>query len=223
MNVDYSAHERQYRELRQKDDRMGWGTTQEKQEQIEQFEKILRDVVLPEGSKIVELGCGAAELAIHFARKGFNLSGIDISPTAIDWGRQNAVKEGVAIELHCGDVRELPFEDSSIDLVLDACLLHCIIGDDRAATIGEVWRVLKLGGLFAGITMCGPIEDILHEQFDIVDNCLCRNGHALRYIGDSDAILSEIKSAGFEIVRYDILEVDANGTMVYLAEKRNET
>ncbi len=220
MNIDYHAHEQQYRKLRLKSDRTGWGSAREKREQIELFSEILHDINLPQNAQVLELGCGAAELAIHYARSGYRISGIDISQTAIEWGRQNAARAGVSIDLHCGDVRTLPFTDNSIDLALDACLLHCIIGEDRTKTLQEVHRVLKSGGFLAGITMCGPIQDVLRQQFDVVDDCLCMNGQAMRYIGDSDAILAELEAAGFSLIHHNLLEVEANGTLVYLVRKK---
>ena len=43
----------------------------------------------------IDLGCGAGNYAIYLASKGFDVTGIDISPAAIKIAKENAEKKGV--------------------------------------------------------------------------------------------------------------------------------
>jgi len=42
---------------------------------------------------VIDLGCGAGNYAIYLAHKGFNVTGVDISPTAIKFPKENAKKK----------------------------------------------------------------------------------------------------------------------------------
>jgi methylase of polypeptide subunit release factors len=49
--------------------------------------------------KAIDLGCGAGNYATYLAGRGFEITGIDNSPTAIRIARENANKKGVKDEL----------------------------------------------------------------------------------------------------------------------------
>ncbi|HEX3273197.1 MAG TPA: class I SAM-dependent methyltransferase, partial [Ktedonobacterales bacterium] len=81
--------------------------------------------------------------------------GVDIWQTRDQSGNDqaateaNARAEGVAerIELLTADMRELPFEDASFDLVVSSLAIHNIHAPGgRAQAIAEAARVLKPGG-----------------------------------------------------------------------------
>jgi ubiquinone/menaquinone biosynthesis C-methylase UbiE len=77
---------------------------------------------------------------------------MDQSGNAEQVTRQNAALEGVAdrVELHFADMRELPFEDESFDLVVTSLAIHNISGaGERAKALREAARVLKKDGKLA--------------------------------------------------------------------------
>jgi methylase of polypeptide subunit release factors len=45
--------------------------------------------------KTIDMGCGAGNYAIYLASRGFDVTGIDISPAAIKIARENAKKKGI--------------------------------------------------------------------------------------------------------------------------------
>ncbi len=55
-------------------------------------------------AKTIDLGCGAGNYAIYLASKGFDVTGVDISPTAIKMARENAMKKGVKSNFIVADV-----------------------------------------------------------------------------------------------------------------------
>jgi arsenite methyltransferase len=74
--------------------------------------------------------------------------------------RQNAALEGVAerVELHTADMRQLPFDDGSFDVVVSSLAIHNVSGaGERARALREAARVLKKGGKLA-------IADIRHTR-----------------------------------------------------------
>ncbi|MEU3271117.1 methyltransferase domain-containing protein [Saccharomonospora sp. NPDC006951] len=69
------------------------------------------------------------------------LTGIDLSPAMLEHARGR----GRAIDARTGDAQRLEFPDASFDTVVSTFAL-CAIPDEKAA-IGEMWRVLRPGGL----------------------------------------------------------------------------
>ena len=54
--------------------------------------------------KAIDLGCGAGNYAIYPARKGFDVLGVDLAPTAIKLARENAVKNNVECKFLVADL-----------------------------------------------------------------------------------------------------------------------
>jgi ubiquinone/menaquinone biosynthesis C-methylase UbiE len=103
------------------------------------------------------VGCGrgavllmAAKLLPRGRAVGIDLwKRADQSGNALEVTKRNAELEGVAdrVELHTGDMRSLPFEDDSFDLVLSSLAIHNITDvTGRARAIDEAVRVLRPGG-----------------------------------------------------------------------------
>ena len=55
----------------------------------------LVDSVKVKPCKTIDLGCGIGNYAIYLASRGFDVTGIDFSPTAIKIAKENAKKKGV--------------------------------------------------------------------------------------------------------------------------------
>ena len=68
------------------------------------------------------------------------------------WTVWNAEREGVSerVQLHTGDMRQLPFADGTFDVVISNLAVHNIASSDgRRAAIGEAVRVLRPQGKLA--------------------------------------------------------------------------
>jgi ubiquinone/menaquinone biosynthesis C-methylase UbiE len=107
--------------------------------------------------RILDLGCGRGAVLLLAARHltTGRAVGIDLwqrsdqSGNCAEATRRNAVAEGVAdrIDVHTGDMRALPFEDGSVDLVVSNLAIHNIPGrSGREKAIDEAARVLRPGG-----------------------------------------------------------------------------
>ena len=111
----------------------------------------------------LEMGCGACPNLIWLAQKGIQVSGIDISPTALQLGRQNLEEAGYSRsvgKLLEGSVTDVPFEDESFDGIIEACVFQHLNKTDRLRAFGEVKRLLKPGGVFVGYML-----DVGHSIF----------------------------------------------------------
>lgn len=218
VRTDYAMHEGAYVERRQHENYVGWDTP----ESFEWAHAVMRQAMawpeVPDSGALLEIGCGAGNYLVDLA-PDFTLAGIDISPTAIEWAGERAIDAGVEADLRVGDVRELPWGDASFDVVRDGHLLHCIIGEDRSAVLGEAMRVLRPGGVFVVFTMVGD-KGIPVEQWDPATRLCMYQGVAVRYVGLPEGIEGELRDAGFEVLRSQVFD-DYGGTdeLVVVARK----
>jgi SAM-dependent methyltransferase len=119
--------------------------------------------------KVLDVGCGAGLLVNEAARRLMNGKpiGIDIWAPHSGGGNydllmKNARAEGVAdkIEFKQADVRKLPFEDASFEVIVSSGALHHISRDraEHEQAINEMLRVLKPGGKIALMDISHMIE-----------------------------------------------------------------
>jgi SAM-dependent methyltransferase len=107
--------------------------------------------------RVLDVGCGRGLLLVGAARRLTTGSavGIDIWQTADLSGNrpaaplENADAEGVRarVSIETADMRRLPFDDGSFDVVVSRAAIHNLpSAADRATAIQEIARVLKPGG-----------------------------------------------------------------------------
>lgn len=128
------------------------------------FYKFQRDDI-----SILEIGCGSGANLWYIAKEGFNTFGIDGSETAISICR-NYLNSELKIwkgEVLVGDIVNLPFHDKMFDAIIDCEAIYCNSFLDSKKIISEVYRVLKINGLFLSITFAkGCIGDETGEQVE---------------------------------------------------------
>lgn len=220
----YGIHERTYKILKDKNQR-GWGGdehNEEKNRQIKIALEILEKYNISKNEKILEIGCGDAELALQIAEKGYNTYGVDISDTAILWANEKAKKRMLSENFSVGSVLDLKYSKDSFQAIIDSYCLHCIIGNDRAKLFKTVNSVLKKDGLFIGFTMCNKIPIDMKEYFDPKTGILSRSGIAGRYIGNYKDILEEFIRNNFTIVEYQVekaIDETESDTLIYVLKK----
>jgi SAM-dependent methyltransferase len=123
-------------------------------------DKLLDGLNLRGDEIVLDLGCGRGLLLIGAAKRvpqgraiGIDLwSQEDLGDNRKDATLTNARAEGVAdrVEIYDGDMRKLPFENASIDVVVANLSIHNIYSrEGRREAIDEVARVLKPGGKVA--------------------------------------------------------------------------
>ena len=98
------------------------------------------------GKRILDLGCGAGEGAVFFAKMGAHVTAVDLSPHFLDLVRRVAHLHGTILETQVGDAENLPFNDDGFDIVYAGNVLHHV---ELPAALEEIHRVLKPGGTFA--------------------------------------------------------------------------
>jgi SAM-dependent methyltransferase len=100
-----------------------------------------------QSKRVLELGCGAGENAVAFAKNGAHTIALDRSPGQLALARNLADLEEVRVEWHESDAADLAFlRADSIDLAFSAGLLAEVEDIDRL--FRQVHRVLRPGAPF---------------------------------------------------------------------------
>jgi ubiquinone/menaquinone biosynthesis C-methylase UbiE len=97
---------------------------------------------MPQGSKVLEYGCGPGSAAFDLARLGAKVVGIDISDVAIAQSIARAKAENLDIDFRRMNAECLEFEDDSFDLIVGSAILHHL---DLNKAYNELHRCLKPG------------------------------------------------------------------------------
>lgn len=96
------------------------------------------------GTRMLDVACGAGQIAIPAARAGVDVTGVDIAPNSIAQARERAASEGLDARFDEGDAEALPYEDGSFDLVVSLIGAMFAPRPDRVAA--ELLRVCRGGG-----------------------------------------------------------------------------
>lgn len=70
--------------------------------------------------RILDIGCGTGRHAIELTKRGYTVTGVDLSENQIKRAREKAREAGVAIDFQIQDARKLPFE-GEFDLAIMLC------------------------------------------------------------------------------------------------------
>jgi SAM-dependent methyltransferase len=100
---------------------------------------------IPEGGRIVDLGCGGGQLCVHAARIGWRSVGVDVAPGMIEEAR--AAAEGLELEWVVAEYDESGFPDDAFHAVTALGLIEYL--DDDHGLFAEAARLLRPRGRFA--------------------------------------------------------------------------
>lgn len=96
------------------------------------------------GRMVLEVGCGAGVDLARFARGGAEVTGVDLTDSAIQLARMNFEQQGLTGRFEVADGEHLPFPDNTFDLVYAHGVVQYTANPQRL--VGECRRVLKPGG-----------------------------------------------------------------------------
>jgi len=103
---------------------------------IDRFKKAgVHEVLVP--------GSGYGRNTGAFTRAGFQVTGIEVSMTAVTLARESTPD----VRYHQGSVLDMPFDDSMYDGIYCFNVLHLFRGNDRAAFLRRCLEQLKAGGV----------------------------------------------------------------------------
>jgi SAM-dependent methyltransferase len=127
------------------------------------LEKDAKDICIP----VIGYGRNAKV----FCENGFNVTGIEISKTAIDLAK---AENGLNIKIHKGSVTEMPFDTKTYDGIFCYALIHLLNLNERKKFLKDCFSQLKPNGhmIFTIVSkkasMYGNGKQLSKDRFEIM-------------------------------------------------------
>lgn len=115
------------------------------------FDVAVLDALFEKPGRLLDLGCGTGRHAVHFARKGFDVTGVDLSQHMLAIMRSKAADAGVHLTLVHSNFSNMPaVPDGSFDYAI--CMFSTLgmirRERNRVNAVREIRRKLMPGGRF---------------------------------------------------------------------------
>ncbi len=99
------------------------------------------------GVGLLDVGCGAGQLALIAARAGAHVTGCDIATNWLEKARTRAAAEGLTVTFEEGDAESLPYQDGSFEVVTS--IFGAMFAPRPELVAAELTRVCRPGGMIA--------------------------------------------------------------------------
>ncbi len=114
---------------------------------VQEIDFIIEILGLRPGMKVLDVGCGPGRHSLELSRRGYEVTGVDLSPEFINLAVESADDGSLSIDFGVLDVRDLAFEEE-FDAVVCLCQggFGLLGGDDDADVFIRLSRAVKPGG-----------------------------------------------------------------------------
>jgi len=113
--------------------------------------------------RTLDIACGNGNASLSAARRGCHVTGVDIARELLGQARERSNAEHVHIHFLEGDAEDLPFGDTSFDVILST--FGVMFAPDRLKAVDELLRVLKAGGKIGLATWWSNTDIRISEVF----------------------------------------------------------
>lgn len=185
------------------------------------LELVVRHV--PEGARLLDLGCGTGVHAAELIRRGYRVTLVDLSPELLDQARLQLHAEDVEADaIVLGDAATLDLADGFDAVLCAGPLYHAADRDDLRRMLATCRRVPRRGGVLLGtfIPRATGVSGLIARAVDatqIVPGTLTRawesgtfsnqaqNAFTGAFFIDADDMRSELEAAGLSVVGIESL------------------
>lgn len=102
-----------------------------------------------QGRRLIDLGCGEGRNAVYFARCGFDVAGVDISPTGLHKTQVLADEANAAVETVEADISHWRPMPDSFDVLFSTGTLHYLPPEMRDSVFQAYREATRAGGYHA--------------------------------------------------------------------------
>jgi len=132
---------------------------------------IEREIGSDKDVRILDIGCGTGRHSIELTRRGYSVTGIDLSDSQLKRAREKASEQKLEIGFHMHDARHLPFSEE-FDLAIMLCegAFPLMETDEMNFQILQsAAKALKPGGKLIFTTLNG-LFPLFHSVKDFLDS-----------------------------------------------------
>ena len=186
-----------------------------------QFQRDLRTIDLlksPPGN-MLDIGCAFGIFLDEARKKGWNVSGVDVSENAVEYARKK-----YSLNVFMGTLADAGMNSGYFDVVTAWDVIEHLA--DPAKFLDEIVRVIKKGGILALRT---PNADTLFLKLNKSVNAVFGDRYAKvgpkfehhKYLFSADSLKELLRNKGFEVIdiRFeleDLIIVDSPSFMNYM-------
>jgi SAM-dependent methyltransferase len=204
-------------------DQIGWTTDEDGEEIFSLIRALIHRAGVSHVARVLEFGCGDGNLTWRLALAGFQVVGVDVSPTALALARRRLQDRGLTADFRQVNALRGPvaLPIGSVDVVIDSLLLHNLIGIDRQDFLDRSMAALKPGGCLVVVTMCGwPKSEALAKRFDPRTRVVFDGRVAELTFAEPATIAAELIRAGFLLDYQNVIPARPNGEDLFVAIAR---
>lgn len=127
-----------------------------------------------DGERVLDLGCGPGVDTAVLANRGFDVVGLDVTPSFLRTARERladaAAGQSVDTVFVRGDMRSLPLASDTFDGIWGSGSFHHVPRAAAPATVDELRRVLRAGGhVFLSVKREPTGSEVADRHFEYYD------------------------------------------------------
>lgn len=183
--------------------------------------------LVPEGARVLEIGCGTGELAVMCLARGADVDGFDLNPAMIQVAKERIASGGLESKF---SVRQMGvdgmdgFAEAAYDTVLATLVFSELSDDERHYALKHAFRVLKAGGrtVIADEVVPGTFaKKMLHAlvRAPMMVTTFLVSGHTTRPVAD---LAGELTAAGFTLEKDERSHGDAFALVVGIKKENRQ-
>jgi cyclopropane-fatty-acyl-phospholipid synthase len=171
------------------------GTEEFEQGQHAKYARVIDELQLAPGARLLEIGCGWGGLAEAAARRGLAVSGLTLSTEQLAWARQRLANAGVAGELHLRDYRD---ETGQYDGIASIEMFEAVGEAYWPSYFATLKRCLKPGGraCLQTIVIADHLFDRYRAGTDFIQQYIFPGG----MLPSPAAFRAQAQAAGLEVI-----------------------
>lgn len=173
----------------------------------------LQGITGDKNAKILDLCCGAGQTTQFLTRYSNDVTGLDVSPLAIERAKKNVPQANYVV----GAAEKMPLGDAQFDIVHTSAALHEMTPTQLQQIFEEVYRVLKPGGIFTFIDLHQPTNPLFVPSL-----------YTFMFLFETDTawtmieadLAEKITGTGFQILRQELY---AGGSLQMIQSQKPAT